>query len=63
MAACDPAEAICIVMSQSDGHDVLQALNDPLDGEPPVERTYANTTPPQQFRIDTPGLTATYPVE
>jgi DNA helicase HerA-like ATPase len=61
MAACDPEAAIWIVMSQSAGHDVLQALNDPIEGEPRVEKTYADTTPPQQFRIDTPGLTAMYP--
>jgi hypothetical protein len=58
MAACDPEEAIWIVMSQSAGHDVLQALND--SGR--VEKTYADTTPPQQFRIDEPGLTGMYPI-
>jgi hypothetical protein len=63
IAACDVDEAIWIVMTQSAGHDVLQALNDPPDGEPRVEKTYAETTPPQQFRIDTPGLTAMYPAE
>jgi len=63
LAACGVEEAIWVVMSQSAGHDVLQALNDPLDGEPRVEKTYAETSPPQKFRIDTPGLTAMYPVE
>jgi hypothetical protein len=63
IAACDVDEAIWVVMTQSEGHDVLQALNDPLEGEPRVEKTYAATTPPQQFRIDTPGLTAMYPAE
>jgi hypothetical protein len=64
MADCDPEEAIWIVMSQREGHEVLEALNDPLEGEgkPRVEKTYASTTPPYQFRIDTPGLTAMYPV-
>jgi hypothetical protein len=62
MAACDPEEAIWIVSTQSDGHDVLQALNEPADGEPRVEKTYAETTPTQQFRIDEPGFTAMYPV-
>ncbi|WP_426962320.1 type IV secretory system conjugative DNA transfer family protein [Haloparvum alkalitolerans] len=62
LASCDPAEAIWVVMSQSDGHEVLTALNDPLDEDPRVEKTYASTTPPQQFRIDTPGLTAMFPV-
>ncbi len=30
---------------------------------PRVERTDCKTTPPQQFRPDTPGMTATYPAE
>jgi hypothetical protein len=63
MAACDPEEAIWIVTKQTDGHRLLNALNDPPDGSPRVEKTYAETTPPQQFRIDTPGLTAVYPPE
>lgn len=63
MAACDPEEAIWVVMTQSAGHDVLQALNDPPEGPVRVEKTYAATTPPQQFRIETPGLTAVYPAE
>jgi hypothetical protein len=63
MADCEPEEAIWIVMTRSAGHDVLQALNDPLDGPIRVPKTYATTTPPQQFRIDTPGLTAIYPIE
>jgi hypothetical protein len=58
MAACDPEEAIWVVMSQSAGHDVLQALNK----SDRVEKTYADTTPPQQFRIDEPGLTGMYPL-
>lgn len=61
MAACDVAEAIWIVLTQSAGHEVLRALNDPPEGEPRVEKTYAETTPPQQFRLDTPGCTAIYP--
>jgi hypothetical protein len=60
MAACEPEEAIWVVMKQSDGHAVLQALNNPPEGDPRVEKTYATTTPPQQFRIDTPGLTDVY---
>ncbi|WP_231554228.1 ATP-binding protein [Halobellus rufus] len=63
MAACDVEEAIWVVMKQADGHAVLQALNDPLEGTQRVKKTYAKTTPPQQFRIDTPGLTAIYPAE
>lgn len=58
MAACEPEEAILIVMKQSDGHQILEALNDPLDGEPHVEKTYAKTTPPQHLRIKHPGMMA-----
>lgn len=46
-------------MTQSAGHDVLQALND--SGS--VEKTYADTMPPRQFRIDEDGLTGMYLVE
>jgi hypothetical protein len=63
MAACDPDEAIWIVMSGPGGHTVLEALNDPPEGPVRVEKTYAESTPPQQFRIDTDGLTAMYPVD
>ncbi len=63
MAACEPEAAIWVVMKQADGHKILSALNDPLEGTPRVEKTYAETTPPQQFRIDTPGMTAVYPAE
>jgi len=63
IADCGVDEAIWVVMKQRDGHKVLSALNDPVEGEPRVEKTYAETTPPQQFNIDTPGLTAVYPVE
>jgi DNA helicase HerA-like ATPase len=63
MAACDVEAAIWGVMTQADGHQVLSVLNNPPEGEPRVEKTYAETTPPQQFRIDTPGCSAIYPVE
>ena len=56
-------EAIWVVMSRSGGHDVLAALNDPKDGDPRVEKTYSSGTPPQQFSIETSGLTDIYPVE
>jgi hypothetical protein len=58
MAACNPEEAIWVVMTQADGHAVLRTLN--RSGH--VEKTYADTTPPHQFRLDEPGLTAMYPV-
>jgi hypothetical protein len=63
MAACDPQEAIWVVPTIADAHDVLAALNDPPDDEPRVEKTYSRTVPPQKFRIDTPGCTVIYPLE
>jgi hypothetical protein len=49
-------------MTQSDGHRLVRALNDPADGEPRVTRSYAETTALQQFRIDQPGFTDIYPL-
>ncbi|MBX0296717.1 ATP-binding protein [Haloarcula nitratireducens] len=63
MAACDPDEAIWITMSHSEAHRVLRALNDPLEGEPRVEKTYAESTPASEFRIDSPGCTAMFTLE
>jgi len=34
-----------------------------VEGKPRVKKTYAETTPPQQFRIDTPGVSAVYLVK
>ncbi|QGA81969.1 TraG/TraD/VirD4 family enzyme, ATPase [Halomicrobium sp. LC1Hm] len=63
MAACDPDEALWVTMSHSEGHEILAALNEPLEGEPRVEKTYAQSTPVGQFRIDEPGCTGFYTVE
>ena len=57
MAAHDPETAIWIVESRDGGHDVLEALNEPSEGEPRVEKTYSRSSPPQRFSIDTAGLT------
>lgn len=57
MAACDPDEAIWVAMSHDAAHDILAALNDPLEGEPRVEKTYSESTPASSFAIDEPGLT------
>jgi len=62
MAACGVEEAIWIVISRKDGHEVLAALNDPLEGPPRVEKRYSTNTPPSHFNIDTPGLTDIYPI-
>jgi hypothetical protein len=63
MTDCNHEEAIWTVRSQSAGHEIRNALNDSLEGNPRVENTYALTTPPQQFQIDEAGLTVIYPVE
>jgi len=60
MAACEPEEAIWLAMSNTKAHEVLAALNDPLEGEPRVEKTYADSTPVSSFRIDEPGCTDIY---
>lgn len=63
MAACEPNEAIWIAMSHSEAHEILDALNDPLEGEPRVEKTYADSTPAQLWQIDTPGCTDFFTLE
>jgi hypothetical protein len=60
MAAQDPEAAIWIVESRNGGHDVLEALNEPSDGDPRVEKTYSRSSPPQRFSIETPGVTEIY---
>ena len=35
---------------------MLRALNDPPDGDPRVEKHYSENMAPQDFVIDTPGL-------
>ncbi|WP_435365809.1 ATP-binding protein [Haloarchaeobius sp. DYHT-AS-18] len=63
MAACEPEEAIWIVMTHADGHELLAALREPLEGEPRVEKTYSDRTAPYEFSIDRPGMTKVFPVE
>jgi hypothetical protein len=63
MAACDPDEAIWVVMSTRDAYQVVHALNHPADGEPRLTKSYAKTTPPQNYSIDTQGMTAVFPLE
>jgi hypothetical protein len=57
IAACQPDAAVWVVTSRSTGHSVLDALNDPAAGDARVTKTYSESTPPHQFRIDTPGCT------
>lgn len=63
MAACEPDEAIWLAMSHAEAHEILAALNDPLEGDPRVEKTYADTSPASAFRIDQPGFTDIYTLE
>jgi hypothetical protein len=63
MAACNVQEALWIVMTQDDGHELVEVLHDPVDGEPRVSKSYSETTPMSQFQIDAPGLTDIYSVE
>ena len=57
MAAHDPGAAIWVVKNHEGAHDVLEALNDPPEGEPRVEKEYSRNSPPKMWTIDTPGLT------
>jgi DNA helicase HerA-like ATPase len=57
MAACEPEAAIWIVVNRDAAHEILSALNDPLDGEPRVAKTYSENSPPRQWKIDTDGFT------
>ena len=63
MAALQPGEAIWLVASRSDSARILDALNDPSDGTPRVDKEYSANTVPEQYRIDTPGLTSVRTVE
>ncbi|WP_205596730.1 ATP-binding protein [Halostella salina] len=63
MATLAPEEAIWIVRNRDAAHDILEALNDPLDGPPRVEKTYSRNSPPQRFTIDTHGLTDIHTVQ
>jgi hypothetical protein len=62
MAACDPEAAIWITKDQGTAHQVLERLNEGGDGEARVEKTYSESTPPQQFRLDEPGCTDILPL-
>ncbi|WP_276259024.1 ATP-binding protein [Haloglomus litoreum] len=57
MAACDPEAALWVTENREAAHEVLGALNDPLEGEPRVEKTYSENSPPRQWKIDTAGFT------
>ncbi|WP_135365010.1 ATP-binding protein [Halosimplex halophilum] len=62
MAACDPDDALWVVTSQSDAVDIMEALHDPSDGDPRIDRTYSHTTPTSDYKIDAPGMTDVFTV-
>ena len=63
MAAWEPEEALWVAMSTSKAHDIIQTLHDPVEGDPRVQKSYAESTPPSSFRIDRPGFTRSSPME
>ena len=56
MAAHDPEAAIWVVKNREGAHDVLEALNDPPEGKPRVEKEYSRNSPPTAWNINTLGL-------
>jgi len=60
MAACDPEEAIWIVLSRSAGQRVVDALLEPPDGEPRLDAAYSERSPLHRRDYDAPGLTQIY---
>jgi len=57
MATHEPEAAIWVVKNRDGAHNVLSALNEPLEGDPRVDKTYSPTSPPSMFMIDEPGFT------
>lgn len=58
MASCGPDEAYWVVKNREAGQKLVQILHDPPEGEQRVGKTYGENSPPRQYRIDQPGLTA-----
>jgi DNA helicase HerA-like ATPase len=57
MADCDPDRALWVFPNRATGSQVLDALHDPRNGAPRIEKTYSEETAPQKWVIDAPGLT------
>jgi DNA helicase HerA-like ATPase len=57
MAACEPEQAIWLVERRDEGHEVINALHNPGNGEPRVGKTYSENSPLYKVNIDEPGLT------
>lgn len=60
MALFEPEEAIWAVKNCDGAHDVLQALNEPADGDQRVDKVYRRNTSPQTFKLDFEGMTELY---
>ena len=63
MAGCTPQQAWWLVKTRGDGHQLLQALHDPPDGEARVPQTYSENMAPNEYRLDTAGLSDVYTFE
>jgi len=46
-----------VTKGRTKAHDFLEALNDPLESKSHVEKSYSESTLPQQFILDEPGYT------
>ncbi len=62
MADCGAAEAVWVVSGLSAASKLTEALHDPADGEPRIDRTYSSTSQTQKYRIDEPGFTEIHTV-
>lgn len=60
MASFDPEEAIWAVKNRDGAQNVLQALNEPADGDQWVDKVYSRNTLPQTFKLDFEGMTELY---
>ena len=60
LARLNLTRAIWLVMSGEGGHEVLNALREPLEGDPRIEKSYSQNTSPREFTINQPGLTDMY---
>ena len=56
MAAVDPDAASWLVENRDGAHDVLEALDDPKDGGPRVDKTDSSNTAPCLFQHEYDGL-------
>jgi len=57
LAAPGPEAAIWVTRTHVEAHTILDALNQPLNGSPRVERTYSEDSLPSQWRTDALGFT------